>query len=77
MIAPFLYQQILFTSRREKINTIAITPPAPNPQNALAAIKLIILWASAHHAVVAANITRANIYIGLLPIVSLTLPKSG
>jgi hypothetical protein len=40
-------------------------------------MKLVMLFASAHHVVVAANMAKANKYKGLRPIVSLTRPKSG
>lgn len=53
------------------------TPAAPIPQNALAAIKLPILWAKAHQAVVDARTTRPIKYNGRRPIVSDSRPING
>ena len=53
------------------------TPAAPSPQKARAAMKLPMLWASAHHAVVRARKRRPNRYNGRRPMVSETRPKSG
>jgi hypothetical protein len=54
-----------------------IIPPAPSPHNARAAMKLVMLWARAHHIVESRKIDRVNIMGGFLPIVSESRPKSG
>ena len=54
-----------------------IIPPAPNPQTALARMKLVILCASAHQIVASKNKTMLNIYGGFLPIVSDNRPNRG
>lgn len=56
---------------------MASTPAAPRPQNALAAMKLPMLCAPAHHPVVAARNTSPERYNGRLPIVSLARPNNG
>lgn len=56
---------------------MARTPAAPNPQKARAAMKLPMLCAKAHQAVVTARNSRPVRYNGRRPIVSDTLPKSG
>ncbi|GAB1214147.1 hypothetical protein ATERTT37_003307 [Aspergillus terreus] len=53
------------------------TPPAPSPQQALAAMKLPMLCAVAHHAVVAKNTAIENKYTGLRPKVSEIRPNRG
>jgi len=59
------------------IDPRVMAPPAPNPQSALAAMKLVMLWARAHHIVATKKIVRVKIYGVFLPIVSDNLPKSG
>jgi len=54
-----------------------IMPPAPSPQRALAAMKLVMLWASAHHIVETRKTSRVKIMGGFRPIVSESRPKSG
>jgi hypothetical protein len=56
---------------------IESTPAAPIPQKALAAIKLPILSAAAHHAVVAASSRSPARYKGRRPNVSDSRPISG
>lgn len=56
---------------------IEMTPPAPSPQKALAAMKLWMLWARAHHAVVTRKTKIEKRYTGLLPKVSETRPNRG
>ena len=53
------------------------TPAAPMPQNARAAMKLPIVCAKEHHAVVAARTTRPARYNGRRPRVSESRPISG
>lgn len=52
-------------------------PPAPSPQNALAAIKLFMLCAKAHQTVETVKRLRVSTKGGLRPIVSDRRPKSG
>ncbi|KAJ2907371.1 transporter [Zalerion maritima] len=53
------------------------TPPAPSPQTALAAMKLPMLCAAAHHTVAPENTASVTKYNGFLPTVSLSLPSKG
>ena len=56
---------------------MAIIPPAEIPQNARAVIKLSMLCASAHHAVVTIKPANAARYTGRRPIVSDSRPNIG
>lgn len=55
----------------------APTPPAPSPQSALAAIKLSILPAKAHHMVASVKTPMLATNSGFLPTASDSLPSSG
>lgn len=55
----------------------APTPPAPSPQSALAAIKLSILPAKAHHMVARVKTPMLATNRGFLPTASDSLPSSG
>lgn len=54
-----------------------IMPPAPSPHNALAAMKLVMLWAREHHIVAKKKIVKVKMYGGLRPMVSDSLPNIG
>jgi len=54
-----------------------MVPPAPSPQTALAAMKLVILPQRAHQRFVPAKMARTSRYTLFLPTVSLSLPHKG
>jgi hypothetical protein len=60
-----------------KMAPSVMAPPAPSPQTALAATKLPILPARAHHAVAAAKTSRLATKRGLRPTASESRPRRG
>lgn len=56
---------------------ISMVPPAPTPHNALAAMRLSMLPASAHHSVAAEKVASAPRKSGFLPNASERRPRKG